>query len=324
MVIRIRTIAAVAAVTLLAAVAAHAQSGTNDSGKSAKSQLVITSAQVDRSQDTVILRGQHFGSRKPLVYCETYEMSVLSATEDELLVSFPASALNGTYLFTVIRGSSSLDRDAFYVTTSAPEIVEGKEGPMGPQGPAGAQGPQGEPGPQGPQGLQGPKGDAGAQGPKGDTGAAGPQGPKGEPGAAGAQGPQGPEGPQGSAGLQGAQGPQGAQGATGPMGPMGPQGVPGQAGTNGVSGYERVLADSGLFSLSNTSSYTLDAACPAGKAQVSGGYEMVTSNAQRLNVTTSAPYDNDVSGWRVTFRNGSGTLLSSVNVRVHVICVALP
>ena len=33
-------------------------------------------------------------------------MSVLTATDEELVASFPASPLNGTFLFTVFKGTS--------------------------------------------------------------------------------------------------------------------------------------------------------------------------------------------------------------------------
>jgi hypothetical protein len=87
-----------------------------------------------------------------------------------------------------------------------------------------------------------------------------------------------------------------------------------------VSGYVRVLEDSGLLTISNGATLSLSAACPDGKAQVSGGYELVTSNAHRLVVTMTAPYDEDASGWRVMFKNSTGGALMSVNVRVHAIC----
>src|SRR5688572_27779445 len=135
MVIRTRTVAALAAAMLL--------TGSTGYAETSSKHLVVTSAVVDRGNDTVTLRGAGFGSKRPVVYCEETPMSVLSATEDELIVSFPASALEGTFLFTIVRGPSAVDRAAFYVTTSRPQVLEGKEGPMGPQGPAGPAGPRG-------------------------------------------------------------------------------------------------------------------------------------------------------------------------------------
>ena len=260
--LRMGTVAAIAVVALTGASNAHAR-GSNEPSTVAK-QLLITSATVDRDHETVTLRGMNFGTSRPLVYGEATLLTVLSATDEELIVSFPASSLNGTYLFTVVGGNSTNNRAVFYVTTSAPEVVAGPEGPMGPAGPAGLDGQQGETGP---------------------------------------QGPQGPAGPQGLQGFQGPQGP---------------------SGVNGVSAYEQVLEDSGMIALANTSLTSLDAACSDGKAPVGGGFELVTPNALRLNVTMSGPYDEDgISGWRATFRNGSGSPLSSVNVRVRVICAAV-
>ena len=90
-----------------------------------------------------------------------------------------------------------------------------------------------------------------------------------------------------------------------------------------MSGFQRVLEDSGLLTLSNGATLTMSAACPDFKAQLSGGYDMVTANAQRLTVVMSAPYDEDASGWRVVFKNATGGPLMSVNVRVHAVCAAV-
>lgn len=62
------------------------------------------------------------------------------------------------------------------ISTYAPTLVAGPEGPQGEQGPAGPRGEKGETGP------QGPKGD------KGDTGLQGPMGPRGETGVPGQNG----------------------------------------------------------------------------------------------------------------------------------------
>jgi Collagen triple helix repeat (20 copies) len=300
MVVNIRTIAAVAAVLVIGA--SNAQAQASDPSKAPK-QLVILSASVNRENDTVTLRGMNFGYRRPYVYCETTLMTLLSATDEELVVSVPTAYLDGTYLFTVVRGNSVLDRDQFYVSTNRPLIIEGKEGPMGPQG---LPGPQGDPGPKGDTGAQGPKGDTGAQGPKGDTGA---QGPKGD---TGAQGPKGDTGATGQQGPQGIQGVQGVQGFTGPQGP------------SGVSGYERVTVDTGAFNLAfQVQSFVL-APCPAGKRPLGGGYELVGTAAQTgLAVLMSGPYDNGTSGWRVSFRNASSNGLSNVQVRAYVVCATM-
>ena len=310
---RTLTLAAIGTAMLLSGSPLFAQSNSSK-------QLIVTSASVDRSSDTVTLRGSGFGNKRPTVFCELTQMAVLSATDEELLVAFPASVLDGTFLFTVARGNGTSERASFFVTTNRPQILQGQEGPAGPQGaagPTGSQGPKGDKGDtgaQGVQGTQGPQGERGAvglQGPKGDTGAIGPQGSEGP------QGPQGPAGTQGSAGPQGAAGPtgpQGAQGSIGPIGPAGPQGAP------GISGYERIYGDTGTLQMNVGVSSFVTAVCPAGKRVVGGGHELASSSSQQLSVTMSAPFEGTVSGWRVNFRNSFTAGLSNVQVRVYAVC----
>jgi hypothetical protein len=256
-------------------------------------QLIVTSAWVDRQNDTVTLKGSGFGTKKPAVFCELTQMAVLSATDEELLVAFPASVLDGTYLFTVARGNGTSERATFFVTTNRPQILEGTEGPTGPQGAAGP------PGPEGPKGDKGDKGDTGAQG---------------------AQGPQGSAGPQGVAGPMGQQG---AQGSTGPMGPMGPIGPAGTQGAPGISAYERLVSDSGTLQMNPGVSSFVTAVCPAGKRVIAGGHELASSASQQLGVTMSAPFESTVSGWRVNFRNSLNSTLMNVQVRAIVLCAVV-
>ena len=286
MTISTRTGMVLAALLYVGAADVQAKAKAKDDGDSSRKQVVVTKAIVDRTSDTVTLKGMHFGSATPFVYCETSRMTVLSASDDEIVVAFPASTVaDGTYLFTVIRGEAPYDRAPFYVTaTQGGSIKEGPMGPMGPQGPAG------------------PAGPAGAQGEMG------PMGP---------QGPAGPAGPAGPQGLQGPAGPQGLPGAPGAPGPEGP------AGADGVSGYERLIADSGLFTVDPSQSVTIEAPCPEGKVVVSGGHELVEGPAQRLAVVMSGPFEDATAGWRVTVRNGSTAQLNYANVRAHVICAAI-
>src|SRR5262249_6498762 len=88
--------------------------GNNGNGNR---QLLVTSAAINRSSEILILRGLNFGSVAPAVYCETTPMTVVSSTDTQLVVLFPASVPDGTYLFTVVRGPSEQDRAVFYVTT---------------------------------------------------------------------------------------------------------------------------------------------------------------------------------------------------------------
>jgi hypothetical protein len=89
---------------------------------------------------------------------------------------------------------------------------------------------------------------------------------------------------------------------------------------NGVSGYQRVVEDSGMVPVPNGYTLEMSAACLDQRAQMSGGYELVDTAAQKLTVIFSAPYDDDTgSGWRVIFKNATGSPMT-VNVRVHAIC----
>jgi hypothetical protein len=167
-------------VTLLSASPLFAQPS-----KHSPKQLIVTSASVDRTNDTVTLKGSGFGRKKPTVFCELTKMTVLSASDEELLVAFPASVLDGTFLFTVARGNGATERASFFVTTSRPEILEGTAGPAGPKGEKGDKGDEGETGAQGAQGEQGPKGERGETGAQGAIGPIGPAGPQGAPGISG-------------------------------------------------------------------------------------------------------------------------------------------
>ena len=298
---------------LLSGTPLFAQPSTNSS-----KQLIVTSASVDRVNDTVTLKGSGFGAKKPTVFCELTQMNLLNATDEELVVAFPASALDGTFLFTVARGNGATERASFFVTTNRPEILQGTQGPAGPQGPPGPKGDKGD------TGEKGEKGDTGAQGARGERGETGLQGPKGDPGATGPQGVEGPQGPQGPTGSPGSQGPQGiqgpaglqgAQGPIGPIGPAGPQGAP------GISGYERVVGESATLSLNPGVSSFVTAVCPTGKRVIGGGHELASSSSQQLGVTMSAPFESTViSGWRVNFRNSLNAALTNVQVRAFVVC----
>ncbi|MGB2713171.1 MAG: hypothetical protein WBC51_03265, partial [Vicinamibacterales bacterium] len=149
--------AAALAMVLSAGVTAYTADGQSNKGKSGQTetlattgdkskQVIVLTASVDRANDNVTLRGMNFGQSAPMVYCETHPLTVLQATDTELVVWFPGSVPQGTYLFSVVRGrgTSELDRNVFYVT--APPLMTDVQGPPGPQGP------QGEPGPMGPEG----------------------------------------------------------------------------------------------------------------------------------------------------------------------------
>src|SRR4051812_33637400 len=141
-------------------------------------QVVVLSTTVDRVNQTLTIQGFGFGSQAPQVWCENYLMTVLSATDTQLVVFLPGAVPDGTHLLSVIRGNGEKDRGTFNMSVGTPG-----------QGPAGPVGPQGVAGPAGPAGPMGPKGDKGATG---ATGAAGPTGPKGDAGAVGPKGDPGP------------------------------------------------------------------------------------------------------------------------------------
>jgi hypothetical protein len=279
-----------------------------DSAKNAGNQLVIFSASVSRTSETLTLKGLNFGSTTPTVLCENMPLTVLSATETQIVALFPASTPDGTYLISVVRGPSQVDRDVFHVAVLEPLAPLVIDGPVGPPGPTG---PQGEPGP---AGLQGP---TGPTGPSGEMGPAGARGPQGEPGVAGPPGPQGAIGPPGPEGPQGPQGAAGAQGPAGIPGPMGP------AGPSGVSGYEvRDVANPPFNAAPSVTLPVQQAACSAGRRPVGGGFELVGS-AQQLTVTSSTPAPNGSAAWHVTLKNTTSSTVFGAQVRVVVICGVL-
>ena len=69
-------------------------------------QLVVLSASLNRATETLILKGQNFGS-SPAVFCELLPMTVLSATDTQLVVYFPASMPEGSFLITISRQRST-------------------------------------------------------------------------------------------------------------------------------------------------------------------------------------------------------------------------
>jgi hypothetical protein len=220
----------------------------NESDKS-KPRLVILHTSLDRTNQTLTIHGIGFDAQAPQVWCETFPMTVLSWTDSDIVVHFPAAVPDGTYRLTVVRANGEKDRDVFHTS-----VQTALTGPKGDRGPAGATGEPGPAGPKGEAGAPGPKGDTGAAGPKGDTGAAGPKGDtglKGDTGAAGPKGDTGLKGDAGGAGPKGdtgAAGPQGETGAAGPKGDtgaVGPQGDPGVAGPKGDTGVAGPKGDTG-------------------------------------------------------------------------------
>jgi hypothetical protein len=135
-------------------------------------------------QTQLTISGVGFGAATPGVQIPGIKLSVVSSSDTSIVVKLPAGTLPGSYLLTVVNG-----------TTHLPGLFVADIGPIqGPAGPVGAQGPQGAPGQAGAMGLPGAPGVAGPIGPAGATGQTGAAGPMGAPGVAGPAGPAGPAG----------------------------------------------------------------------------------------------------------------------------------
>src|SRR4029450_2966324 len=109
-----------------------------------KKQLMILSTSVDRTNQTLTVQGSGFGAQAPQVWCETFQMTVISATDTQLVVFLPSGVPDGTHLLTISRGSGEKDTNTFdmHVGTTG----QGTVGPAGPQGPVGTPGPGWPPG----------------------------------------------------------------------------------------------------------------------------------------------------------------------------------
>ena len=282
-----------------------------------KGDLVILSTSIDRVNQTLTIQGQSFGPQAPQVWCETYAMTVLSATDNQLVVFLPAAVPDGTHLLTVVRGPSEKDRGSFAMNVGTPG--RGPAGPKGDPGVAGPKGDTGAAGPKGDSGAAGPQGDAGAAGPKGDTGATGPAGPAGQVGAPGAKGDTGAaglQGVQGPTGLQGVQGPTGPQGVPGPAGLPGPQGPVGPQGPAGIiTGHQIVSTGMMTTTVAGNGTATLSATCPTGKRVLGGGYD-TTLGTWVVHPVSMIP---TVTVWSVTLRLAQDTG-ATFGFRVYAVC----
>lgn len=137
----------------------------------------------------------------------------------------------------------------------------------------------------------------------------GPQGPQGAQGLPGGKGDKGDQGVQGLPGEKGDTGPQGEQGLKGDPGPQGPKGDQGPAG---VSGYSRVYNE---LNVATGQAATIDAACPAGKVVVGGGFY---ADNNSFSVSESFPIDGQT--WRVTARNGAPADVSNILI-AYALCL---
>ena len=218
---RRRVSSLVLAVTMVLAV-------VHPAGAQLKLPPIITSAVPDAANGVLVVRGVNFGANPPRVTLNSYELPVITAGPQEIIVALDANTPAASYLLVVYRGPLF---GIFVVTIGA----------SGPAGPRGAEGPQGVPGNDGAHGAPGIAGPPGTPGPTGNTG---PAGPAGATGLSGATGATGATGPQGGTGDTGATGPQGADGPQGPAGLQGSAGV-GGGGLNGT----REFTTSGTFTV---------------------------------------------------------------------------
>lgn len=152
-------------VSLLVATSSPGQGG-RPSGGSGASQLVVTGAEPNFTDGTILISGRNLGESAPFSGVVELFVPMLGTEElivvdfdparQEILVVMPPGidATPGTFLLTVTTGPGTTQFDAFDVTVGA----VGPPGPVGPQGPTG---PKGEPGPEGPPGPQGPPGPPG-------------------------------------------------------------------------------------------------------------------------------------------------------------------
>src|SRR5687768_437835 len=97
-----KTVLAAIVFVLSSGTLAHAQSSQSANNKSNNSnnsntKLVILSTTVDRAAATLTIRGAGFGSHAPNVWRETDPMTVLSASDSELVVSLTEETADGTY-----------------------------------------------------------------------------------------------------------------------------------------------------------------------------------------------------------------------------------
>ena len=83
---------------------AHAQIASSSPKK--LPQLVILSATVDRASETMTIHGTAFGSRAPQVWCGLDPMTVISATDSDVVVELPAEEKDGTHRLTVLRSTA--------------------------------------------------------------------------------------------------------------------------------------------------------------------------------------------------------------------------
>jgi len=132
-------------------------------------RLVVLRAQADLASETLLIEGQNLlrgdnnhdddneNHNELVVTLAGTPLTILSATETQVLAQLPPRLAPGTYLLEVSRGKSKVQNHSFDLTIGAVGLP-GDRGPKGPTGDAGPPGLPGEPGRQGEKGDPGPRG----------------------------------------------------------------------------------------------------------------------------------------------------------------------
>lgn len=126
-------------------------------GATTPASPVIDKGTINYGTNQLMLSGSGFEPSKgsPTVAFNATQLTVVSASDTQIVATLPASLVPGTFNITVTTKAGA--KVAF-------DMTYGAVGPQGLAGPAGAQGSQG---PQGVSGPTGPTGPTGPQGPKG-------------------------------------------------------------------------------------------------------------------------------------------------------------
>jgi len=121
---------------------------------------VVLRAEADLAAETLVIAGQHLLSKGALsVSLAGAPLSVMSATDSEIVAQLPRGLEPGAYLLVLSPGPERFAL-SFVLTigTTGPPGAAGAPGREGPPGEPGANGINGGPGPAGPTGPAGPKG----------------------------------------------------------------------------------------------------------------------------------------------------------------------
>ena len=126
----------------------------------------ISSVVADILNHRITIRGEDFGSAKPVLTLGNRTLMVLSASPQQVVAVLPGDVGPGTYRLTLSRTPGRGLTDEF-------EVTIGAAGPQGPPGTPGSPGPPGAPGAAGATGAPGAPGSPGERGPRGPAGPAG-------------------------------------------------------------------------------------------------------------------------------------------------------